>query len=257
VSRLLRRRWHLWEIHEQPWCPASLRDAVTDTIQFYVSVAKPFAPVEDRLIQAIRDSGATQVIDLCSGAGGPWLDLAPKLRTRDGQPIKVILTDLHPNRAAFRRVAVPGCANIEPYPHPVDARSVPPELKGFRTLFTSFHHFRPEDARQILEDALENGDGIAVLEAQDRSLRALLFFLIYLPLTFLAVPFIRPLRWPRLFWTYFVPVLPLVITHDALVSCLRTYEAADLCRLQLARHLIIGETALRPLPLCLTYLIAL
>ncbi|MEZ4557181.1 MAG: hypothetical protein R2854_12160 [Caldilineaceae bacterium] len=32
--------------------------------------------------------------------------------------------------------------------------SVPPELTGFRTLFTAFHHFTPADAMLILHDAV-------------------------------------------------------------------------------------------------------
>ena len=37
----------------------------------------------------------------------------------------------------------------------------------------------------------------------------------------LATPFILPFRWSRLFWTYIVPALPLVLTFDVVVSLLR------------------------------------
>ena len=44
--------------------------------------------------------------------------------------------------------------------------------------------------------------------------------------------FIRPFRWSRLLWTYLfrkVPLLvPLYITWDAFVSCLRTYSVEEL-----------------------------
>jgi len=32
---------HLIEIHEQPWCPASLRDALTDYLQFAIESGNP------------------------------------------------------------------------------------------------------------------------------------------------------------------------------------------------------------------------
>ena len=44
----------------------------------------------------------------------------------------------------------------------------------------------------------------------------------------LMTPFIRPFRWSRLFWTYLIPVVPLVSLFDGLVSCLRTYSVAEL-----------------------------
>ena len=40
--------------------------------------------------------------------------------------------------------------------------------------------------------------------------------------------FIRPFRWSRLFWTYVVPVVPLVLLFDGIVSCLRTYTPEEL-----------------------------
>jgi hypothetical protein len=252
---VLRRR-HLIEIHEQPWCPRSLRDAITDTIAFFTAVGRPFRVVEEQLIEAIRQSGAEQVVDLCSGAGGPWPQLA---RALEGSPVRVVLTDLHPNEEALRRAGRIGGGRIRAHPDPVDARAVPDELEGLRTLFTSFHHFRPGDARRILEDALQRGRGIAVFEAQERRLGAMLFFLSYVPLTLAAAPFMRPFRWSRLFWTYLVPALPLVVTFDAIVSCLRTYTPEELRKMSadLATGVCIGQVRVSGLPLRVTFLVAL
>jgi hypothetical protein len=252
---VLRRR-HLIEIHEQPWCPRSLRDSVTDAIGFFTFVGRPFDVVREPLMEAIRASGADQVVDLCSGAGGPWLDLA---RDLEDSGVQVVLTDLHPNEEAFRRARRLGNGRIRSHPDPVDARAVPESLGGFRTLFTSFHHFRPEEARRVIEDAVRRGQGIGVFEAQERGLGAMLFFLLYLPLTLVAVPFMRPFRWSRLFWTYVVPALPLVVTFDAVVSCLRTHEPEELQEMaeDLGAHARTGRVPARWLPLRVTHLVAL
>ena len=207
-------------------------------------------------MEAIRESGANQVVDLGSGAGGPWRALAPGL---EGTGVRVVLTDLHPNTEAFRRARCGGSGRIRSHPDPVDARAVPGALEGFRTLFTSFHHFRPEEARQVIEDAVRRGRGIAVFEAQERSLGAMLFFLLYVPLTFVAVPLMRPFRWSRLFWTYVVPALPLVVTFDAIVSCLRTYTPEELQEIaeDAGTDARAGQARAKWLPLRVTYLIAL
>jgi len=144
------------------------------------------------------------------------------------------------------------------HPLGVDARAVPAELRGFRTLFTAFHHFRPPDARAILEDAVRNRQGIAVFEAARR--RALDIALV--AMTWLGVlaaaPFVRPFRWSRLVWTYLPPLLPMVGTFDGVVSCLRSYSLAEL------RALVhglddfeweIGEARAPRSPLHMTYLI--
>ena len=233
-------RVHLVELHDLSWCPQSLRDALTDFLAFALRVGKTYRPAGPLLRAAVQRTGAARIVDLCSGAGGPWSWLAREI----GVP--VLLTDLYPHRGAAL------------YHVPVDARQVPAGLKGFRTLFTSFHHFRPTDARAILADAVRSGQGIAVFEAARR--RPLDFVLI--ALTWLGVvvatPFVRPFRWSRLFWTYLPPVLPLVGTFDGLVSCLRWYSQPEL------RALVqgfdgyeweIGEARDSRSPLRMTYLI--
>jgi hypothetical protein len=74
----------------------------------------------------------------------------------------------------------------------------------------------------------------------------------------LATPFILPFRWSRLFWTYIVPALPLVLTFDVVVSLLRLYSAEELRGLTagLDQHnWEIGTVRARPIPLRITYLI--
>lgn len=247
-------RLHLLEVHEAKGCPASLRDALTDTLRFYADIAHPFSPIEGRLAEALSRCGEYRVVDLCSGAGGPWSSLASNLRARLGRSVDVTLTDLHPNQ---RCEASGSHASLEP----VDARSVPPQLEGFRTLFSSFHHFKPAEAREILRDCADRGVGIGIFEAQSRRVWSFVFFLTYLPLTFVAVPWVRPFRFSRLLWTYLIPALPVVITVDALVSCLRTYDVEELWHLageafDDRMSVDIGRVRIPWLPLWITYLVA-
>jgi hypothetical protein len=45
---------------------------------------------------------------------------------------------------------------------------------------------------------------------------------------FLTAPFARPFRISRLFWTYIIPVIPLVLFFDGVVSCMRAYSQKEL-----------------------------
>jgi hypothetical protein len=245
-------RLHLFEIHDQPWCPTSLRDALTDFLQFTINLGGTYDAVVPLLRDAIARAGATRVVDLCSGAGGPWRRWADNPRGHaPGFPVPVVLSDKFPNRAA-------SAGGLPFHTEPVDATAVPAGLRGFRTVFTAFHHFRPAEARAILADAVRQGQGIGVFEI---SRRAPLEMAV-IALTWLAVlafvPFIRPFRWSRLAWTYLPPVLPFVGLFDGVVSCLRTYNPAELR--DMSRGLDsydwqVGETRSRWSPLAVTYLV--
>ena len=222
------KRLHLIEIHEQGWCPGAVRKAETDYLQFTIAATKPYAAMVPILASALQRTGTQQVLDLCSGAAGPWLWLHPVLAER-GVNVSVCLTDKYPNREAFGGASRPTAQAITYHPEPVDATRVPGELPGFRTMFTAFHHFRPEQARAVLADAVRQRQGIAVFEATQRDALALVLTLLVVPLMVLFMtPFIRPFRWSRLLWTYLVPVLPIVTLFDGLVSCLRTYSVQEL-----------------------------
>jgi hypothetical protein len=65
------------EIHEQPWFPSFLRDEVTDALQYGLGFLKAYAPISPMLQSALASLSSRSIVDLCSGGGGPWLDLMP------------------------------------------------------------------------------------------------------------------------------------------------------------------------------------
>ncbi len=225
------RRRHLVELHEQPWFPAAWRDLVTDFLSFFFRAFRPYRVIAPVLAEALERSRTENVIDLCSGAGAPVLSLLPALRGLGRCPRSVVLTDLYPNRDAFR-IAAASDAGVAVVETPVDAADVPADLVGFRTLFTSFHHFSPPAARAILADARSKGEGIGVFEFTERNLLLWLIPVLAIPFFVAAcTPFMRPFRWRRLLWTYLVPVVPLVAGWDGLVSNLRSYTRGELLEL--------------------------
>lgn len=221
------KRLHLIEIHDQEWCPHAIRDAETDYLQFVIAKTKPYAAIVPILAATFGRTARQQVLDLCSGAGGPWPWLRPVL-AEQGVNVSVCLTDKFPNLDALCPSSRLADQTIRYHPQPVDAANVPDELAGFRTMFSAFHHFRPEAARAILADAVRKGQGIAVFEGTHRGVLGMLLMLLVPLMVLLTTPFIRPFRWSRLFWTYLIPVVPLVSLFDGLVSCLRTYSVQEL-----------------------------
>jgi hypothetical protein len=270
------RRIQFIELHEQPWFPSSLRDDVTDAVQFGFNLVKAYAPIAPLLQNVIdstqngthaAESSATSIIDMCSGGGGPWLDLSRELHGRhdsgkDAQEnsasLQVCLTDKYPNLEAFRSTSASSDHHITFYPKSVDAMHVPAELKGLRTMFTSFHHFPPEDARAILQNSVDAGESIGIFEITRRAPFTIVFIFVGILLMFLHTPRIRPFRWSRLLWTYLIPIIPFVLLFDGVVSCLRTYRPQELREIvekltSCEYHWEIGELAGGKVPV--TYLI--
>lgn len=255
------RRFHLIEIHEQPWCPRAIRDAATDFMQFATNVASVYRVVVPRLAHGIHETKGHQVVDMCSGGGGPWLDLYREAATSDGSTITITLTDKYPNLKAFRRAKSESEGTLDFCEEPVDVSALPEELVGFRTLFGSFHHFQPPEARAILQNAVDNNEGIGIFEATQRRRRTLIVITLATPISLLAMtPFIRPFRWSRILLTYVVPVIVPIMLFDAVVSCLRTYSKSDLEELISSLegepyHWEIGSGRRRGLPIGVTYAI--
>jgi hypothetical protein len=164
---------------------------------------------------------------VCSGGGGPWLDLSRKLQP-DAQVFKILLTDKYPNLRAFQNVRAASGNHIAFCPDSVDATKVPDELQGFRTMFTSFHHFAPEEARAILQNAVDAGQSIGIFEITRRAPSTISLMFPWALMSFVFTPLIRPFRWLRLLCTYVVPIIPLVLLFDGVVSCLRTYRPQEL-----------------------------
>jgi hypothetical protein len=199
---------------------------MTDFLQFLTNKTKLFQPVIPIIEKGIKKSETNSIIDLGSGGGGGLLWISEALQ-KENPDLQIIMTDLYPNLAAFEYTKKQG-KNFEYIADPVDARDIPKKLKGLRTQFLSLHHFRPEDAKKILQNAVDTKQNIAIFEGQERSL-ASIFAMIFSPLTVLFVtPFIKPFSLGRIIFTYLIPLVPIFVLWDGIVSSLRTYSVKEM-----------------------------
>lgn len=220
-------RFHLIEFEDQQWFPATIRNYMTDFLQFVTNQFDLFKGSVPILQKGLEKSGQAQIIDLASGGGGAWLKLVEHLKTSHPN-LKVKLTDYYPNHTAFEKMVRQGNGQLEFEKASVNALGVPQKLKGFRTQFLSFHHFKPADAQQILQNAVDNQAVIAIFEAQKRSVAHFIQFFFSPINVLLMTPFIRPFSLGRILFTYLIPVVPIFVWWDGLVSVLRTYSVAEM-----------------------------
>jgi len=227
-------RPRLFEFHEQPWVPRIIRDSVVEGLYHLVRGRRLLREITGPFLEFIERTGATRLVDLCSGAGGPALVLPEEIALPGRQPPQIVLSDLFPRpklwEAARRRV--PG--SVQYWPHPVRATALPDALSqgSPRMLGNALHHFRPEAARAILDDAVAHSPGIFLCEVFPPGLRGFCSMLWPKPWIVAALPFLssaRPLQ--RILLTLLMPVISSALIWDGAVSSLRMYRAPDLRRL--------------------------
>lgn len=228
------KRRHLFEWEDQQWFPAFIRNYMTDFLQFVSNRFDLYRETVPWIIRGVEASGTGQIIDLASGGGGGWRKLLDHVHA-ENPDIRLMLTDYYPNERAFKRMADRD-ERISYELHPISALDVPRHLKGLRTMFLSFHHFRPDDARKILQNAIDSKQPIAVFEAQKRNVEHFVKFSLSPINVLLSTPFIRPFRIGRLIFTYLIPLVPLFTLWDGLVSVLRTYSVHELRALVESLH---------------------
>jgi hypothetical protein len=235
-----------------------LRNEITDALQYGSGALGFYSSISAMLQRVLGVTRNSSIVDLCSGSGGPWLDLSRKLQ--GDTCYRIWLTDKFPNLTTLENIKAASANVINVHRKSVDATKVPSELEGFRTLFSSFHHFSPAQARAVLQNAVDARQGIGVFEITSRTASAIGMMFLWFLTSFLFTPFIRPFRWSRFLYTYLLPIIPLVLLFDGVVSCLRTYRTWELRELTYGLvapeyRWIIGEHAgtFRGLPI--TYLI--
>jgi ubiquinone/menaquinone biosynthesis C-methylase UbiE len=221
------RRVHAFEFNDLDWFPKGLRNSGTDFLQFVANRFDVYKNVLPVIEKGLLRSGNNSIVDIASGGGGGLVKIAEHLKSRIPN-LKVVLTDYYPNIDAFMRTKTKQPEVFEYVEDSVNAMDVPENLRGFRTQFLSFHHFRPKDAKAILQNAIDRNQGIGIFEAQQRDLKNLAQRLLSPLSVLLLTPFIKPFKLDRLLFTYLLPVLPVFILWDGVISVLRTYTEAEL-----------------------------
>src|SRR5215469_3256324 len=250
----------LFEIHDKPWFPNFLRREVLDALQMILERTDAYGPIAPRLRRAIDRAGTREVVDLFSGGGGPWQSFLERYEAQGAPPVEVFLTDKFPS--ATRQAYGAAQSHLHFVTQSTDATITAALPLGFRTIFSSFHHFNREQARCFLADGAAKGQGIGIFEVASRHAFTLLSICALPLLAWVFTPLQRPLRLSPLIWTYFIPVVPLVLFADGIISCFRAYSLSDLNAFttglpigQQNYEWQIGEERGRRLPLRITYLI--
>lgn len=226
------KRINLFEFEDLAWFPNWLRICLTRLIVVMHRLLNSADDLVPLIEQALEHSNHHTIVDLCSGSGGPMIEVFKVLaREKDNSNVKLILTDLYPDLETAAKINQSALPNLSYKTSSVNASDVNAELTGVRTMVGSFHHMKPEIAREILMNAKESRVPICIYEISDNRLPTFLWWatipVIFLMALFIT-PFVRPLTWKQLVFTYIIPVIPFCFAWDGAVSNVRTYTLEDL-----------------------------
>ena len=223
---------HLFEFEDLTWFPDTIRESMTDYLRYLITALNFYQPIIPLIIEGLNHTNSNQIIDLCSGGGGAIEKIGTNLVQQSDIEIKIILTDKFPNKNAFGFISEKTSGRISFSETSVDASDVPAYLKGFRTIFSGFHHFNADLAKSVLKNAVNAKCGIGIFDGGNKNIFAILAILIFHPiLFFLFTPFFKPFRFSRFFFTYIIPIIPFCTIWDGIVSIIRLYKPSELLKI--------------------------
>jgi hypothetical protein len=222
------RRIRLFEFEDQNWCPSFIRETTTDVLMALYRLHNIYEPALRKIGEVLEKTKATAIVDCCSGSGGPVKQLREYLDKTGKKSVKITLTDKYPNQALFEHIKVHCPNKTTACKDSLDAAHFPPSMKGMRTLFSSFHHFKPHEAIKILQDAVNHNAPIGIFECTQRCPKDFMRMLFSPIFMLFMVPFAKRLNWKKFIFTYLLPITPFTHAWDFLVSILRTYSPREL-----------------------------
>lgn len=188
------------------------------------------------LLKTMGEIEFNQIVDMGSGSGGTMPTVVEYLNEQhSGTPVKLMLTDLHPNQHFVKSFNEAEHVNMTYNPRPLDASNLSNAPEGLKTMVNSFHHMPPPVARKILSTAQDNQQPILIYEMAENKIPTVVWVLL-LPLSLLItalmaivmVPFVKPLNWKDILFSWLIPVIPIFYAWDGQASMPRMYTFDDI-----------------------------
>ena len=229
------KRLQLFEFEDFGWLPDFLRTGMTNLIVVFHKMMKTPEILANE-ISVLRDElDFDRIVDLGSGSGGAMPFCLEKINEGNQEnPLQLLLSDLHPNKKVVERINNDENHRITYVENSVNATDFKDVPSGLKTMVGSFHHMSPDIARSILISAEENGQPFMVYELAKNTIPTLVWWL-FLPLSLLILIimslvmtfFVRPLTFSQLFFTFIIPIIPILYAWDGQASLMRTYTFDD------------------------------
>lgn len=230
------KRVQLFEFEDFKWFPNWLRDAMTNLIVVLQKMIGTNEVVANLIQDSIQGKDINQIVDLGSGSGGTMPDVIKLLKEKEGnEGLSLLMTDLYPNKVAINQFNSDTDESISYNPESVDATNLESSPSGLKTMMNCFHHMRPEQAQKILSSAQDNSQPLLIYELTENKMPLIIWWImlpislvILIVMTLFMTPFVKPLTWKQVVFTYLIPIIPFFYAWDGQASMPRMYAMNDI-----------------------------
>ncbi|MEZ4969392.1 MAG: hypothetical protein R2814_06995 [Flavobacteriaceae bacterium] len=230
------KRIQLFEFEDLRWFPSWLRACLTKLIvvlQKMMGVPRVLSKLIANVLAANRIG---HIVDLGSGSGGVMPEVLRTIKRDYGlQEVDLTMSDQYPDTKVIEFFNSVGEKGIRYSEKPLDATNLHNAPVGLKTMINCFHHMPPQKARSILKSAERNNQPLLIYEMAENNIPLWIWWL-FLPLSllilvimvFFMTPFVKPLTWQQLIFTYIVPIIPICYAWDGQASLPRMYTLKDM-----------------------------
>lgn len=229
------KRVQLFEFEDFSWFPTTFRSTMTKIIVVFHKIFNT-KEVIGKLIKEVREKHEfDRIVDMGAGSGGAMPMVIEHYNSENQNKVDLLLTDLHPNSNFVTKFNAENRTNMTYHSESLDATNLANAPEGLKTMMNSFHHMTPEMSRKILKSAQENKQPILIYEMGENVIPLPIWWLllpISLPLVALTailfLPFIKPLNFKDILFTWLIPIIPILYAWDGQASAPRTYTFSDI-----------------------------
>ena len=219
-----------FEFGDQAWVPEFYHSVLRD---FMGALYKAFGHHKlwtQAILDLCENNPNKTIKDPCAGSGHVNLMIRTALPASFTGSFELSDLMIEKNIEFAKQINALKDSGISYKLQPTDATKSTPEDHSPKLFINSFHHFDHDQVGQILKHNAENGNDILILEYCRKSPDSLIAMFFGPVLFLLFLPFIwnRKNRLPCVLFTYLLPLIPLMLLWDGIISCLRTYSAKDL-----------------------------
>lgn len=222
------QRWPLFEFHEQPWFPDVWRKLVQRALGRSIGHLHVWGAAVDLLTTFLERSRPNSVLELASGSGELSTGVWHRLAASQGHTPDLVLSDLYPDPEAFAARRTQSPDRVRSVDRSVDALDPPHDPQRAWLMLQSLHHFSPSQVSHLLRNATQNSAGFLAIESTRRNPLHTLAVLLATPLFVWVTCTLKPFHWRHLLWGLLIPVVPLTLVVDGILSNLRSYSTQDL-----------------------------
>ena len=230
------KRIQLFEFEDFGWFPGWLRVCMTNLIVILQKIIGVPELLANMIADILKKKSLSSIVDLGSGSGGAMPEVMDSLHEIEGlEQVMLTMTDLFPNDQMLKKFNTDALDKISYLESSVDATNIATAPEGLKTMVNCFHHMPPKKARAILESAQRTNEPLLIYEMADNNIPLLIWWLL-LPISLIVLiimvlfmtPFVKPLTWRQIVFTYLIPIIPICYAWDGQASLPRMYTLKDL-----------------------------